>query len=96
MLLADVTCFEASFQGIVPEILMVSQLFEGLSLTSRLSVLHKGREDNKRVKNIQDLISTFYSRISITYQMSFTGLQELFSVLSRALVSIFEIHFYLR
>jgi len=93
MLLADVTCFEASFQGILPEILMVSQLFEGLSLTSRLSVLHtlsltsrlsvlhKGREDNKRVKNIQDLISTFYSRISITYQMSFTGLQELFSVL---------------
>lgn len=74
MLLADVTCFEASFQGILPEILMVSQPFERFSITCILSVLHKGRENNKRVKSTQYLISTFCSRISITYQMSFTGL----------------------
>lgn len=75
---------------------MVSQPFERLSIACSLSVLHKGRENNKRVKSTQDLISAFYSRISITYQMSFTGLQELSSALSGALVSMFEMHFYLR
>lgn len=85
MLLADMTHFEALFQGIVPKILMVSQPFRRrlvlitmestvgrLFLTCKPAVFITGEENNRRVKNSQDLVLFVWGSSSLSIY-SFVG-----------------------